>query len=384
MQEKDDGLDSSWLGGALAVEEDLVRAEPILRDLRSGAKKWRDLSSAERELLVGVPILNYLRESSMQLRYEDPQGMVELAEAARVLADHLSERRYGTPMVADFRARAWADLGNAYRVAGDLETAWRTFRSAVSFLGSKSQFLREIASLLASLLTDLRRFDEAGEILEACLQDPGGRDDAEGTVKILTQLGLLRGYAGEPERAIIILLRALDSLTPFSPHRLAVVHALALNLVDAGHFSSARVLVQRHERLYRKSGKLNTFRRLWLEGKVAYGLAELSKAEGKLNVARLAFRKADQEYDAALVALDLALIYLQQGRRSEVAWLVDEMVHRFRALGIAREAIASLLLLRKSCSDGGRSCEALAAQVETIATILREISRTSRHKLPSS
>ena len=42
----------------------------------------------------------------------------------------------------------------------------------------------------------------------------------------------------------------------------------------------------------------------------------------------------------------------------------------FRSLGIAREAIASLLLLRRTCEEGGAAPEVLAAQILTIASLV--------------
>ena len=53
--------------------------------------------------------------------------------------------------------------------------------------------------------------------------------------------------------------------------------------------------------------------------------------------------------------------------------LVDEMIGTFRSLGIAREAIASLLLLRRTCEDGGAVPDVLAAQIRTIASLVAEL-----------
>ena len=62
-----------------------------------------------------------------------------------------------------------------------------------------------------------------------------------------------------------------------------------------------------------------------------------------------------------------------EGRRQEVVWLVEEMLRSFLALGIARESIASLLLLKKSCQQR-RSVEALCGQIEALARLLPELS----------
>jgi hypothetical protein len=49
---------------------------------------------------------------------------------------------------------------------------------------------------------------------------------------------------------------------------------------------------------------------------------------------------------AALASLDLAVLYLKEGRAGEVKELAREMAEVFRAQGIAREAFAALTLLR--------------------------------------
>ena len=111
----------------------------------------------------------------------------------------------------------------------------------------------------------------------------------------------------------------------------------------------------------------------WLKGKIAHGLGELGRAEADFHVARLGFKRVEKDYDAALVSLDLALLYAKQGKRIATLRLVDEMIGTFRSLGIAREAIASLLLLRRTCEDGGAVPDVLAAQIRTIASLVAEL-----------
>ena len=47
-------------------------------------------------------------------------------------------------------------------------------------------------------------------------------------------------------------------------------------------------------------------------------------------------------YDAALSSLELAVLYLEEGRSQEVKTLAREMAPIFQAQGIAREALAAL------------------------------------------
>jgi hypothetical protein len=50
----------------------------------------------------------------------------------------------------------------------------------------------------------------------------------------------------------------------------------------------------------------------------------------------------------AMVSLDLAALWLDQGRTREILVLLDETVSVFRERGIRREAIAALLMLREA------------------------------------
>jgi hypothetical protein len=160
----------------------------------------------------------------------------------------------------------------------------------------------------------------------------------------------------------------------YSPLRLQAYNALVDNLVGAGLYRLARILLKRTRRIYRRSGKLNMYRLYWLEGRIAFGLREDRVAEGKFNTARLAFINVGKNYDAARVGLDLALLLVRQERRQETSWLIGDMVQNFRAQRIGREVIASLALLKRSC-ESKRSVEALSLQIESIAATLTELQR---------
>jgi tetratricopeptide (TPR) repeat protein len=370
-------LDRTVLRGRLALELDRERACPLLAQLQGGARHWEDLTEEERSLLRGAPLIDLLLERSFALRYEDPKEMVALADAARVLAEALGSRRYGRKVKADLCARAWTELGNAHRVTDDLATSGAAFDQAKAWAeqGTGSLLLKaRYLELLAALYRELRRIAEAGELLDQAVAIYRREGDREALASTLLSRAMVYEEEHEPEQAIAIVLEALEHIEWPSPLRLPAVNSLADNLVGAGLFEAARWIVSRSWRLYRKAGKLNKVRLLWLEGRIALGLGEDGVAEGKLNTARLAFQRAGKNYDSALVGLDLALLYVRQERRPETAWLVNHMLQTFRSLGIARELIASLVLLKKSC-EGRRPVEVLTVQIETIAAFLVELQR---------
>jgi tetratricopeptide (TPR) repeat protein len=363
--------------GYLVLESDRRRASGVLTRLRSGEASMDDLSPEDLALVDHGPLLDLLLERSCAARYDDPARMIQLARAACAFAKAMPTSRYGQEVVEDLRARTWAELGNSYRVADQMEKAEAAFaRARVHLLrGTGAPALAaRVGELAAALFTDLRRFDEADEVYQRAAEVYRGLHLLEARGRVLVRMGLLRGYVGEPERGIIILLTALKSIPPDSPLRLPAIHGLALNLVDSHMPDAAEKLVKKYRRLYHRAGKLNRIRLFWLEGKIAFGLGKHGTAEAKLNTARLAFAHEEQDYDAALVSLDLALVHLRCGRRKETVWLVNQMLSTFRRLGIAREVIASLIVLRKSLS-ADRSTDSIVAQVETISRVVSELGR---------
>src|SRR4029077_12778092 len=73
-----------------------------------------------------IPLLARMRgllARSWQLRHEDPRLMVDLAILAAQASKRLDPRRYGAGRVADLQAEAYAELGNACRVADRLHEA---------------------------------------------------------------------------------------------------------------------------------------------------------------------------------------------------------------------------------------------------------------------
>src|SRR5215210_5796335 len=85
------------------------------------------LTPAERMALVrtdrelqSCPLCQRLIESSHDLVYAEMPRAEELAELAVAVSQELDVRRYGTGLVNDFKARAWACLGEVLRNQGDL------------------------------------------------------------------------------------------------------------------------------------------------------------------------------------------------------------------------------------------------------------------------
>jgi len=327
-----------------------------------------------------------LLAASADQRYTDPQEMVHLAELALFAAERLEQDRYGRAVISDMRARAWAELANAYRVAEDFVEAEQAMVRAVGWQsrGSGDPWLvARIATLMASLLADERRFADAGELLDQVHAFYCRTGDRHLAGRTLITRGIFAGYDNEPREALTLLTQGLEMIDSREDWRLAAqaVQAILWNLVECRRYRQARIHLWRSRSLLvRHGGSLHLLRLRWLDGRIYAGLGDLGRAERELLATRQGFEAAGSPYDAALVSLDLAAVWLRQRKTSQVRLLVDEMIATFRALRIGREAVAALLLLREA-RDGD---EPTLERVRAVALLLAELERQPRRRAGAS
>jgi len=119
----------------------------------------------------------------------------------------------------------------------------------------------------------------------------------------------------------------------------------AWDLTHLGQFAEAAALLPEIRVLTVQAGnKLDTLRLRWLEGRVSAGLGRAAEAVAAFSQTRAGFAEQDIAYDAALVALELAVVHLEQGHTREVKSLARQMAPIFKAQGVHREALAALKL----------------------------------------
>ncbi len=310
-----------------------------------------------------------LIQRSQELRHEDPIEMVRMAKIAVLTARNLDGHRYGAKRVTDLQAQAWGELGNAYRTAEDLPAAERALARALDLLqeGSQDPILgARLLSLQASLLAYQRRFMEALELLERVAETYELFGDSQQAGKALVKLGLYTGCAGDAERAVSLLRRGLDMIdSAADPHlALAAVHNLAGFLADSGHPREARAILWRNRALYERYGeRVSLLKRLWLQGRIDACVGQLDRAARRLAEAQRGLDEAGLGYHAAVAALDLTEVWLRQGKSKLAAGLVEQAAETFLVLGIDREAMAALHLLR----------QAFEREVATLAVVQRTI-----------
>jgi hypothetical protein len=86
----------------------------------------------------------------------------------------------------------------------------------------------------------------------------------------------------------------------------------------------------------------------WLEAKIGIALGHYAAAEESLREVRKQLLERELGFDAALLSLDLASVYVHQGRSGELLRLAEEMIPIFQCRDIHREALAALLVLHKA------------------------------------
>ena len=291
-----------------------------------------------------------LLEKSWSLRHEDPKGMRKLAAMAADAADRLNPKLYGREATCDLRARAWGEYANACRVADDLVEAQHAIDRAVQLRkqGSGSDILQaRLSELAAGIFSHQRYFTEALRAIDKAYSIHLKNGDTEGALRALVKRGIYTGRSGDPEHAVHILAQALRQSQEGSLLRFQILHNMVLFWVEQGEFRNANLLLFEMRPLYvLHAGSVDRGKLRWLEGKIAAGLGDWERAERAYQQVRQEFQARGQFYHAANMGLDLAEIWLRQGRTREMKELVLETLEVFRSRYVARESIVALLMLR--------------------------------------
>jgi hypothetical protein len=131
--------------------------------------------------------------------------------------------------------------------------------------------------------------------------------------------------------------------------------------VDSGRFPEAQAAYRAARPLYRSFPDAWTQnRRKWVKGRITRGLGQLRQAEALFLAAREGFLAEGIPYDTALVSLEIALLYVEQGRTAELKQLAVEMVPIFSSRHIHREALAALSFLQQALAGEAVATEVVA------------------------
>lgn len=367
---------------SLAAE---LRARRAREQRAAAGSVWRllvPLSPADRRRLLDAcpelptwALFERLCDESERAASDEPRKALALADLALRVAGQV-------PASPGERARlegqAWAYLGNARRVMGDLPAADAAFARSAKLLraappdpASPLDDAR-LLDLEASLRKDQRRFREALELLDAALaRSPAEEAAGRLLLKKAATLELMTEF-----EAAIEALRAAAARSLGPRGRFAARFNLAVNLNHLGRHDEAAALLPEVRSLALGLGNgLDLVRVLWLEGRVAAGLGRREEALAALEQVRGELAARGIPYDTALVSLELAALLLQMARPAEVRRLARGLLWVFDAQGVHREALAALRLFCEA-AEQERASAAFARRVADYLQRARDDPRT--------
>jgi tetratricopeptide (TPR) repeat protein len=321
-------------------------------------------------------VCQLLLKESLEAAFEDPGRAINFAELGVKVAQTLGDA-YDPYWVLDLRARAYAYLGNAQRVLGELRSAETAFREAEALLARSmtgNDLVRaEVIYLKVSLRRAQRRLGESMEMVAQALAIYREHDDPQGVGNTLLKMSRILEELGDTEEAIASLREAIGIAEPLSRLDLYARYNLLNTLTLAGRYAEADQFLPEVREIFAQGGRpLDLLRLRWIEAKVSLGQGRLREAEQSFRQVQGEFLARGMGYDAALVSLDLAILFAKEHRTEDLKRLAAEILQVFESRDVHREAVATLILFQSACEE-----ERLSADLATqLATVLQRERRT--------
>jgi len=346
--------------------------------------RWRFLNLSLRHWRTWALAVE-IAEASVAAAADDAERALELAELACSIAGRVEEepgfclRLQGHCLGR--RANAWRVANEYDRSELDFAHAWELWRAGTDAeppLLPKWQML----SLEASLRRDQQRYPEALDLIDRAMAAAGGDRAAE--CRILLKRVQVYEQRGKAERALAVLAEAAPVIEGCGDARLAFLHRFktALNLVHRERFAEAAALWPQVVELATAQGnKLEQLRVRWVEGCLRAGMGERLEAVAIFVAVQREFTRLRLPYDAALVSLELAVLWLEAGRTAEVRELALEMAWIFKAKKIAREALAALRLFCDAAEKDAATLELARRVLAAVEKARRSAPRLERAEL---
>jgi tetratricopeptide (TPR) repeat protein len=276
------------------------------------------------------------------------------AEALRLarLGVHLAEEVPGVEWRLRLLGHCEPFVANTLRVDGQLAAAGETFARADDL------WQRGEGGDPAGLLDGTRRLDlkatflrQTGQLAEALdlLAQALASSPPEAEARLLIKKATTHTRAGDYELALQVFRQAEPRIDSEREPRLPCVFHfnLAVNYCHMDRYEEAERLLPRVEALAADlRTELDGIRTLWLKGRTWAGLGRREEALAALADVRRSFLIKEMAFDFALVSLELATLYLEQGRTRLVKELAEEMVWIFKGEKVHKEALAALALFR--------------------------------------
>lgn len=352
---------------------------------------WSELSdlSAEEQIrrvgsdrrFASPDLIRQWIAGSQMVRFDNLEKVLHFAHLACLAAESCTEEETGSlERLADLRSQGWRQYGNALRAQGKYRESEAAFSRAKRYCEEGTGDPPVRATLLthmASLRISQRRLDEAIQLADeaARIYKEIGQDASWASCMVQKAVACI--YAEDPETAVRTLNRAIPKIDPAGdPHLLlAACHNLVRCYVGLDRPDQALSLYFESRELYREfNDSLILLRAGWQEGQLLRDLGYLQAAETSLIHARDGFVERQLQYEAALVSLDLASVYVRLGDAEKLHEIVAVTVPIFRALGVDREAIVALLQLQQLSTQSRQAFELISSLSANLEQLGRKAS----------
>jgi tetratricopeptide (TPR) repeat protein len=337
-----------------AVQRERAEAPMLLAELLAHRPEKRVLLLANSSRFQTWGVYELLIESSWEIRAVRRAESEALAKLAIELSGHLDSSYYSPELIEDLRARAWAYIANLRRIVADLSGADQAIQISYAHLkrGTREPIERAVfLDLKASLRGAQRQFHDAIRLLRRAVTIFLYAGDEHRAGKSLVNLAAIYTNAGQVDEAIPLLQKALALIDPGQDERvlLCAWHNLIDDLAQLGRFIEAQGLYRKARPLYRRNTDVDMdLRGLWVKARIEKGLGQDESAEALFVEARKGFLAENLAFEAALVSLELSMLYAEQERTGELKQLAAEMLPIFASRNIHREALAALMFFKQA------------------------------------
>jgi tetratricopeptide (TPR) repeat protein len=373
-----DRLERRMAEGITRIEKERIAARNLYGELleQEAVQGLSQVHSTRR--YANLALCELLLQTARDLAVENPAKARRATELAVRVTEQLDLELYGSPVVQDMRAIAWAYLADTGRIQADLRLSESALETAELLLeaGSGDPLVHaEILGVKASLKAYGGHFEEAVHILNkaASIYRRSGERHLLGRITI--KKGTILGNAGELDAALRLIRCGMDLVDTRREPRLLVcaTHNYIWFLKESGRSGLASICLNGARRLYKQVGDRRDLVRLrWLEGKIA---EKSGDAETALLAARDGLAREGLAYEAALAAMDLAVLYTAEGRGEEMRRHTCKMLPLFRSEDMYRETMVALVSFQEG--RGRREPDGLIEEVGAY------LSRAWQEKNPS-
>lgn len=360
-------------GGRVLVKK--REARRIQHALAAG--EWQPGRPRARFGRPTYPFYEALLQRAWEVRFSDLGEMVSLTWYACLVAGRLGRDGYTAIQVSNFQARAYGEHCNAWRAAHHLREAEEAFVRAVECWKEGGKDFRiwvRLMDVRASLLAAQHRTDEAIDVLDDVFQAYSQLGDRHSAGRAQVARGFYIGCGGDPEGGVRLLDEALELLDEQREPDLVsmATHNRLWFLVDCGRCRQARADLWRQRRwvaAYQGLGEISRVKVAYLEGRINAGLGELDRAERAFRIALDGLAAEEVRVLRGVVSLDLAVVWMRQGRLAEATTLAAETAASLLAFGVPREAQKALNVLLAALDAQA----ATAALVQEVVDFLRRV-----------